>query len=99
MGLPITNIEVDAATLAFDTFDATDATTRPAGKFISMGSFLVEHGGSFGKLNAGAGLQTGLATQRFYDGRLAVNPPPYFPAATGYYEILSWSAVARTLQN
>lgn len=99
LGQPITNIEVDAATLAFDTFDATDANTRPAGKFISMGSFLVEHGSAFGKLDAGANLQAGLSTQRYYDGRLAVNPPPFFPAAGAYYDILSWSAVQQTLQN
>ena len=99
LGLPLTNVEVDAATLAFDTFDATDANTRPAGRFISMGSFLVEHGGAFGKLDANANIQTGLTTQRFYDGRLAVNPPPYFPAASGLYDVLSWSAVSQTLEN
>ena len=97
LGLPITSIEVDAATLAYDTFDATDAGTRPVGKFISMGSFLVEHGGAFGKLNGAANQQAGLSTQRYYDGRLAVNPPPYFPAASNLYDILSWSAVPQKL--
>ncbi len=98
IGLPITNIEVDAATLAFDTFDATDANTRPAGKFISMGSFLVGHASAFGRLDSSASLQTGLSTQRYYDGRLAVNPPPYFPAAGADYDVLSWSSAAQTLQ-
>lgn len=90
---------MDAAALAYDTFDATDANTRPTGKFISMGSFLVEHGGAFGKLTSGSNLQTGLSTQRFYDGRLAVNPPPQFPAVTTNYDILSWSAAAQPLGN
>ncbi len=99
LGLPLTNVEVDAAALAYDTFDATDANTRPSGKFISMGSFLVGHGSAFGKLNSGSTLQTGLSTQRFYDGRLAVNPPPQFPAVTTNYDILSWSATAQPLGN
>lgn len=97
-GLPLTRVEVDAATLAFDTFDATDSSTRPAGQFISMGSFLVGHEGAFGKLGSTAGLQTGFSTQRFYDGRLAVNPPPVFPTTTNSYDIVSWSAPAGTLQ-
>ena len=97
-GLPLTHVEVDAATLAFDTFDAADSGTRPAGQFISMGSFLVGHEGAFGKLGSTAGLQTGFSTQRFYDGRLAVNPPPVFPTTTNSYDIVSWSATAGTLQ-
>lgn len=96
-GLPLTHVEVDAATLAFGTFDATDSGTRPAGQFILMGSFLVGREGAFGKLGAGASLQAGLSTQRIYDGRLAANPPPVFPTTTSNYEIISWSAAAKTL--
>ncbi len=96
-GLPLTQVEVDAAALAFNTFDATDSGTRPAGQFISMGSFLVGHEGAFGVLGGAATLQAGFSTQRIYDGRLAVNPPPVFPATTSNYEILSWSAPAKTL--
>lgn len=96
-GLPLTQVEVDAATLAFGTFDATDSGARPAGHFISMGSFLVGHEGAFGTLGGAATLQTGLSTQRFYDGRLAVNPPPVFPTTTSNYEVLSWSAPAKIL--
>ena len=99
LGLPITNIEVDAAALAFDTFDVANANTRPTGKFSFLGSFLVEHGGAFGRLDSAANLQAGLSTQRFYDGRLAVNPPPAFPAASHLYDILSWSAVPQCLEN
>ena len=96
-GLPLTQVEVDAAALAFGTFDAADSGTRPAGRFLSMGSFLVGHEGAFGTLGGAATLQTGLSTQRIYDGRLAVNPPPVFPTTTSNYEILSWSAPAKTL--
>ncbi len=96
-GLPLTQVEVDAATLAFGTFDATDSGTRPAGHFISMGSFLVGHESAFGMLSGTASIQTGLSTQRVYDGRLAVNPPPVFPTTTSNYEVLSWSAPAKTL--
>lgn len=96
-GLPLTQVEVDAAALAFGTFDATDSGTRPAGRFLSMGSFLVGHEGAFGKLGGTAALQTGFSTQRIYDGRLAVNAPPVFPTTTSSYEVLSWSASAKTL--
>ncbi len=97
LGLPLTNVEVDAAALAYDTFDACDPETRPSGRFFFMGSFLVQRGGAFGKLNAGAALSAGLTTNRTYDGRLATAPPPFFPVVTDQYEILSWQTASQTL--
>ncbi len=97
LNAPLTNVEVDAAALAYDTFDACDPETRPSGRFFFMGSFLVQRGGAFGKLNAGAALSAGLTTSRAYDGRLATAPPPFFPVVTDQYEILSWQTASQTL--
>ena len=97
LGLPLTTVEVDAAALAYDTFDACDPETRPSGRFFFMGSFLVQRGGAFGLLTSGAALSAGLTTSRAYDGRLAAAPPPFFPVVTDQYEILSWQTASQTL--
>lgn len=97
LNAPLTNVEVDAAALAYDTFDACDPETRPSGRFFFMGSFLVQRGGAFGKLTSGAALSAGLITSRVYDGRLATAPPPFFPVVTNQYEILSWQTASQML--
>ena len=80
----ITNIETDAATLAYGTFDACDYSNRTLGKMLNMGSYLVGMRGIFGTPS------NGIPCSRLYDNRLGNTPPPFFPTTGSQYEVVSW---------
>ncbi len=92
-GNPIKNIEVDAAVMAFGTYDAADYTKRPAGKMLNMGSYIVKTRGLFSTGGLGY-VASGIPCSRLYDNRLASRPPPFFPTTSSQYRVLSWQRVA-----
>ena len=96
-GNAITSLEVDAAVLAYNTYDACDYLTRPAGLMLNMGTYLVKTRGLFATSNNNV-VVTGISCNRRYDARLANTPPPYFPTTSTNYDVLSWQRVAQTLQ-
>ena len=89
----ITNIEVDAAVMAFGTYDAADYASRPVGKMLNMGSYIVKTRGLFSTGGLG-NVVSGIPCSRLYDNRLATSPPPYFPTTSSQYRVLSWQRVA-----
>ncbi len=95
-GNPITNEEVDAAVMAFDTYDAVNYAGRPVGKMLNMGTYIVKNRGLF---STGSGLNVtgGIPCSRLYDNRLADHPPPYFPTTSTHYDIVSWQRVLAPL--
>ncbi len=95
-GNPITNEEVDAAVMAFGTYNAADYGSRPVGKMLNMGTYIVKTRGLF---STGSGLNAtnGLPCSRLYDNRMADHPPPYFPTTGSHYDILSWQRVTSPL--
>ncbi len=92
-GNAIKNIEVDAAVMAFGTYNAADYTSRPVGRMVNMGTYIV---GTRGLFNTAYGLNvvSGIPCSRFYDNRLADHPPPFFPTTSSQYQVLSWQRVA-----
>jgi len=92
-GNAIKNIEVDAAVMAFGTYNAADYTTRPVGSMVNMGTYIVGTRGLFATTN-GLNVASGIPCSRFYDNRLADHPPPFFPTTSSQYQVLSWQRVA-----
>ena len=92
----IQNVEVDAAVMAFGTYDATDYTTRPVGKMLNMGTYIVKTRGLF-SVGSGLNVVSGIPCSRLYDNRLADNPPPFFPTTSSHYDIVSWQRVLTPL--
>ena len=92
------NMEIDAATLAFNTFNAADYGTRTAGTFTVMGGYIAGTAGIFGEIDNNGNLLSGLAEHYHYDARLADNPPPYFPTTGTQYDVVSWQHVTSLLQ-
>ncbi len=92
----IQNIEVDAAVMAFGTYDAADYASRPVGKMLNMGTYIVKTRGLF-STGSGLNVRSGLPCSRLYDNRLADHPPPYFPTTSSHYDILSWQRVTSPL--
>jgi len=92
----IQNIEVDAAVMAFGTYDAADYASRPVGKMLNMGTYIVKTRGLF-SVGSGLNVRNGLPCSRLYDNRLADHPPPYFPTTSSHYDILSWQRVTSPL--
>jgi len=92
-GSAIKNIEVDAAVMAFGTYNAADYTTRPVGSMVNMGTYIVGTRGLFATTN-GLNVASGIPCSRFYDNRLADHPPPFFPTTSSQYQVLSWQRVA-----
>ena len=92
----IQNEEVDAAVMAFGTYDAADYTTRPVGQMLNMGTYIVKTRGLFSTGNGFAAV-SGIPCSRLYDNRLANNPPPFFPTTSSHYDIVSWQRVVTPL--
>jgi len=92
-GNAIKNLEVDAAVMAFGTYNAADYWTRPVGSMINMGTYIVGTRGLFNTTN-GLKVVNGIPCSRFYDNRLADHPPPFFPTTSSQYQVLSWQRVA-----
>lgn len=92
----IQNEEVDAAVMAFGTYDAADYATRPVGQMLNMGTYIVKNRGLF---STGSGLfvASGIPCSRLYDNRLADRPPPFFPTTSSHYDIVSWQRVVTPL--
>jgi Tfp pilus assembly protein PilX len=95
-GNPITNIEVDAAVMAFDTYDATNYRFRPVGKMLNMGTYIVKNRGLFSQ-GSGLNVTGGIPCSRLYDNRLADRPPPFFPTTSSHYDVVSWQRVVTPL--
>lgn len=98
-GATFNNVEVDAAVLAADTYQAINSTTRPTGKFVSTGSYIARKAGGFGSANVSGAQLAGLATSRYYDSRFADNPPPFFPTTSTQYDVISWQRPRSLLPN
>jgi len=92
----ITNEEVDAAVMAFGTYDAADYRNRPVGKMLNMGTYIVKNRGVFSQGN-GLTVTGGIPCDRLYDNRLADHPPPFFPTTGSHYDIVSWQRVVAPL--
>lgn len=95
-GNPITNVEVDAAVMAFDTYDAVNYAHRPVGKMLNMGTYIVKARGLF-STGSGLNVVSGIPCSRLYDNRLADHPPPYFPTTGTHYDVVSWQRVIAPL--
>ncbi len=98
-GAALGDVELDGTVLAFNTLTADDYITRSPHNFYCMGGEIASHRGSLGQFNSGTLQQiSGLAGHYAFDGRLAYNPPPFFPTTTNSYTVLSWQRVQSTLQ-
>ncbi len=95
-GNAIKNLEVDAAVMAFGTYDADDSGSRAVGSMINMGTYIVGIRGVFATAN-GLTVTHGIPCSRFYDNRLADHPPPFFPTTSSQYQVLSWQRVVTPL--
>ena len=91
-GNAIKNLEVDAAVMAFGTYNAADSGSRAVGSMINMGTYIVGIRGVFATVN-GLTVTHGIPCSRFYDNRLADHPPPFFPTTSSQYQVLSWQRV------
>jgi hypothetical protein len=92
-GQPLTNMEIDGAVLAYNTFDATNIYGRGLGNFTVMGGYIAKQGGYFGVMDWNGNMINGFAEHYHYDARLADNPPPFFPTTGSNYDIVSWTRV------
>jgi len=92
----IQNIEVDAAVMAFGTYDAADYATRPVGQMLNMGTYIVKTRGLFSR-GSGLNVVSGIPCSRLYDNRLADHPPPFFPTTSSHYDVVSWQRVVTPL--
>ncbi len=92
----IQNIEVDAAVMAFGTYDAADYANRPVGSMLNMGTYIVKTRGLF-SVGSGLNVVSGIPCSRLYDNRLADHPPPYFPTTGSHYDVVSWQRVVAPL--
>lgn len=97
-GATLTNVEVDAAVLAANTYDACNYGGRAIGKFLNMGSYIAGIQGIFSTSYSDGTQASGIAATRLYDNRLADHPPPFFPTTGSNYDVLSWQRVGSTLQ-
>ena len=61
------------------------------GTLTLLGSLMQNMRGALGKFIS-AGVHTGFDRHINYDGRLASNPPPFFPV-TGNYDIIAWDDI------
>lgn len=89
------NMEIDAVIMAGGSntsdgsFYVEDYNTKkPTGNLKVLGGIIQKDRGPVGTLSGGL-LATGYQKDYYYDGRMADNPPPYFPT-TGGYDRLSW---------
>ena len=92
----IQNEEVDAAVMAFGTYDAADYATRPLGQMLNMGTYIVKTRGLFSTGNGFAAV-SGIPCSHLYDNRLANNLPPFFPTTSSHYDIVSWQRAVMPL--
>ncbi len=97
-GTTLTDVEVDAAVLASNTYDAANYRGRAIGKFLNMGSYIAGIQGVFSTSYSDGTQASGIAATRLYDNRLADHPPPFFPTTGSNYDVLSWQRVGNTLQ-
>ena len=97
-GNPLNALEVNAAVLAFNTYEVYNYNTRPKGTFLNMGSFCIRNGARINVTDGSGEVINGLFFDRRYDNRLADTPPPYFPTTGKLYNVLSWRRVGQTLQ-
>jgi hypothetical protein len=97
-GANLTSVTIDAAVLAYDTFDACNVFGRPKGTFQVMGGYIAQSAGFFGVIDGSGNLASGLAESYYYDARLASNPPPNFPTTLTQYDDTSWQRESSTLE-
>lgn len=81
-------IEVDAAVVAYGTYDACAYSSRTFGYMLNMGSYVVADLGIFSTPSPG------IPCSRLYDNRLSSAPPPFFPTTGNQYDVLSWKRVS-----
>jgi hypothetical protein len=88
-------MEIDAVIMAGSSstadgsFFVQDYSSKtPTGSLKVLGGIIQKARGPVGTLSGGA-LATGYSKDYYYDGRMADNPPPFFPT-TGGYDRLSW---------
>jgi hypothetical protein len=97
-GADLTDVSVHATVMAYDTFDATNPSTRPAGSFKLLGGYIVKSSASFGVTDAATGTMiNGFSLTRNYDSRTMTNPPPYYPVTSNQYLVLSYRRSATAL--
>jgi len=87
-------MEIDAVIMAGNEYMAGSfmvenyAGKKPTGTLKVFGGIIQKNRGAVGTLRNGK-LNTGYQKDYYYDGRMANNPPPFFPT-TGGYDRLSW---------
>ncbi len=91
-GNALTNVVVDGAVLALDTFDCTNLY-RTKGNFQVMGGYIAKAGGYFGLIDGSGNLLYGFQEHYNYDAKLANTPPPFFPTTGNQYDIVSWQRI------
>ena len=94
----LTTVAVHATVMAYDTFDATDPTTRAVGTFNLLGGYIAKTGGRFGQYSIDGTMFSGFQRIMNYDQRAANQPPPYFPGSGSNYVLTSYQRVSATIQ-
>lgn len=92
-GSKITSGELDAITLAANTFSAQAwDDTSVKGTWFQNGGYVAGVRGDWGQFDSGTGSQlSGYWRDTSFDSRLKTQVPPFFPLAGNKYEILSWN--------
>ena len=96
-GNGLTNISVHGACMAYNTFNATNATTRAIGAFNLIGGYIVKVNGTFGTSLPNGTQENGFLINRNFDQRLAESPPPFFLATERSYMIVSYQRAVSSL--
>ena len=96
-GNGLTNISVHGACMAYNTFNATNATTRAIGAFNLLGGYIVRVNGTFGTSLPNGTQENGFLINRNFDQRLAENPPPFFLSTERSYMIVSYQRAVTSL--
>ncbi|HEX5324338.1 MAG TPA: hypothetical protein VFW40_11165 [Capsulimonadaceae bacterium] len=94
----LSNVEIDGAVLAYNSFQAYNYGEGFTGTFTILGSYIAGQAGIFGEVDMSGNLLAGLAEHYLYDPRLGTRPPPFFPTTGNNYTVISWKAVNATIQ-
>jgi hypothetical protein len=97
-GTALTNVSVHAICMAYNTFNATNPSTRAAGVFNLIGGYIVKNNGTFGSALPDGTVENGFLMNRNFDQRVTDTPPPAFPAVEKQYQILSYQRAVTSLE-
>ncbi|MBB6049468.1 hypothetical protein [Armatimonas rosea] len=96
-GTALTYLTIHAVTMAYNTFQVVDPTTRAPGVINLLGGFIVKNNSQMGVVQLDGTVNNGFILNRNYDQRISDNPPPAYPAADRSYQVMSFQKVNTTL--